>query len=316
MTGEGSGGLPLPEVAAESAVKPSVSAVTARCAALLRGGVLPARVFGVLASESPEGAEVKEIHGRVSEGGDIAAAIAACAGNEWGMLASAWRLSEQAGAPLAPTLDRMATALRALERLRDRRRVLVSGPQSTVRLVASLPPVALGLGWLLGFDPLPLMLTPLGLCLVFIGALLLGGGVVWARRLVRRLQLADRIAGIECDLVWIVLGGGAAPGEAVRRVVDCVDDLGARWVSFDAFCSAGVLQSSVRRASALGMPLRPLLLEEADSLRDRTHSEMEAAAERLGVRVLLPLGVCVLPSFIIMGVVPVIITMLSQTPGQ
>ncbi|QIM17241.1 hypothetical protein G7067_00670 [Leucobacter insecticola] len=304
-----------PQTRSVPAAKSTASSVAARCTALLRGGVAPRRVFAVLASEAEQGGEVHQIHERVSAGVDVAAAIAECSGDEWSVLASAWRLSEEAGAPLAPTLARMAAALRALEQLRERRRVLVSGPQATVRLVASLPPVALGLGWLIGFDPLPLLITPLGFCLVFLGVALLGGGIFWARSLVRGLRLADRVAGLECDLAWIVLGGGAAPGEAIRRVVDCVADLGARWVPFDAFCSGGALQTAVRRAAVLGMPLRPLLLEEADSLRDRTHSEMEAAAEQLGVRVLLPLGVCVLPSFIVMGVMPVVISMLGQNPG-
>jgi len=40
-------------------------------------------------------------------------------------------------------------------------------------------------------------------------------------------------------------------------------------------------------------------------------SELEQEAERLAVRILLPIAVCVLPSFIALGVMPVLLAVLG-----
>ncbi|MBF0696767.1 type II secretion protein F, partial [Actinomyces bowdenii] len=49
-----------------------------------------------------------------------------------------------------------------------------------------------------------------------------------------------------------------------------------------------------------------LLAATAQSLRAGRRSQDEEAAQRLAVRLVLPLGVCYLPAFIILGIVPVI----------
>lgn len=286
-----------------------------RCAALLRGGVPAARAISELGREPDDSAGahrgMRTIALRIAQGEPPAEAIAADGAPPWRLLAAAWRLAEQSGAPLAPALDRIGGALRELERLGERREVLLSGPRATVRLVAALPLLTFGLGALLGFNPFAVLLSPYGVALLCSGGALLWGGVSWARAMRLRVERADRIDGIECELMWIALGGGAAPAQATRRVVDAVDEFGASWVRFDRFLSDGLLATTVRAAVATGVSLRPLLLEEAAGARARAQAELEQAAERLGVRVLLPLGLCVLPAFVALGVAPVVIAMLG-----
>ncbi|MBL3699011.1 type II secretion system F family protein [Leucobacter luti] len=270
--------------------------LAARCAALLRGGVPAARVFTALESE-PAHTAGSRIAARVAAGEPPPVAIAAEDAPPWRVLAVAWHLAAESGAPLAPALDRIGGALRELERLGERRDVLLSGPRATVRLVSALPLLTFGLGALLGFNPLPVLLSGAGAALFGVGTALLLAGVAWARALRQRVEHADRVDGDECELLWIALGGGAAPALATLRVADAVDAYGAEWVRFDSFIAGGVLATTVRAAAATGVALRPLLLEQA--------------AERLGVRVLVPLGVCVLPAFIAIGVAPVVIAMLG-----
>lgn len=290
--------------------------VAARCASMLRGGVAPGRVFRLMADEGPVGSSVSQINARVEGGETPGTAIARCqaaqnGGTGWKILAASWQLAEETGAPLADALERTASSLRSLQRLQDRRDVLLSGPRATIRLVAALPPLVLALGWLLGFDPSPVLLSWAGMAMLSVGLTLLVAGVLWAQRLTRRLQSEDRVAGIELELAAVALGGGSAPRDAVRRVVDCVDRNGIEWVSYEGFCDDGALMKTLRRSAAIGMPLGPMLLAEAAALRDSSHAELESGAERLGVRVLIPLGVCVLPSFIVMGVLPVVISMMT-----
>ncbi|MCW2289736.1 tight adherence protein B [Leucobacter luti] len=289
-----------------------------RCAVLLRGGVPATRVCAVLDREAAgkerterDTTSLRKIAARAARGDPVAEAIAAEDAPPWRVLAVAWRLAEESGAPLAPALDRIGGALRELERLGERREVLLSGPRATVRLVAALPLLSFGIGALLGFNPLGVLLSPAGVALFCGGGTLLGAGVAWARMMRRRVERADRVDGIECELVWVALGGGAAPETASRRVVDAIDEFGASWVRFDRFVSDGLLATTIRTAAATGVSLRPLLLEEAAGARARAHAELEQAAERLGIRVLLPLGLCVLPAFVALGVAPVVISMLG-----
>lgn len=319
-----------------------------RAAALLRGGVTAERVIAVLAEESPtlgathlrapgtddrappahtrprQGrrkksraraaavtAAIPRVAARVSAGLQIPEALAAEDHPPWRVLAVAWRLAAQSGAPLAPALDRIGGALHALERLSERRAVLLSGPRATVRLVAALPVGTFGLGALLGFDPFAMLFTGPGAVLGLAGVLLLWAGVAWAGALRRRVERADRVDGIEYELLWIATGGGVAPAGARVRVVDAVDSFGASWVPLQRFRDDAPLSRTVVTATATGVALRPLLLEEADGARARSHTAQEQAAERLAVVVLVPLGLCVLPAFIALGVAPVVLAMVG-----
>ena len=193
--------------------------------------------------------------------------------------------------------------------MRARRSVLLAGPRATVRMVAALPILALLLGLLLGFDPVPVLIGPAGAVIAAVGAGLLGIGVHWSRLLQHRAAREDTIAGLPSELLWVALGGGAPPVVAMRIVVDRVDEFGAEWVPFGGFCAGSPLLATVAAAESAGVPMRPLLLEQADAERAAAAARLEREAERLGVRVLLPLGVCVLPSFIVLGVLPVVLSM-------
>ena len=274
----------------------SASSVLSRAVSLLRGGVPSSRVWAALATDgirppTPDSAE-------------------------WRVVLAAWHLAEESGAPLAAVLERLAEALRALDRVAERRGVLLAGPRSTIRLVASLPVVALVFGAMLGFDPLPVVMSPFGAMLIGLGVGLLLLGVRWARALISRLERVDCVAGLEFELAWIALGGGAPPGVALRRVADCADAARAEWVQLERLRRDGPVVAVFAAAESLGTPVGPLLLSEAEAARARAQSELEGAAERLGVQVLLPLAICVLPSFVLLGVMPVLLAVLGGVVGE
>lgn len=287
------------------------ASVAARSASLMRGGVAPQRVLSLLASSTQQLGPVNEIADDIRDGMTCAQALASQDATEWHILAAAWQLSEASGAPMAPALQRISLALHDVTKLRERRSVLLAGPKATIALVSGLPVLAIALGWLLGFDPLASLLSPIGAVLGVVGVLLLSLGIWWANQLTASVAALDRVSGVEFELTWIGLAGGCGPAEALVRVVDVVDQLGARWIRFAAFRSDAALWHAVQTASEVGAPLGPLLLEEAKTVRSRDLAALERAAEKLGVRVLIPLGVCVLPSFVLMGVVPVVMSMLS-----
>lgn len=61
-----------------------------------------------------------------------------------------------------------------------------------------------------------------------------------------------------------------------------------------------------------GVGPAPLIESVAKELRDSSRRRRQEAAAALGVRLVVPLGVCILPAFLLLSVVPVVISLLSD----
>ena len=66
------------------------------------------------------------------------------------------------------------------------------------------------------------------------------------------------------------------------------------------------------RSSSSGGALAGALLRLADDLRADRSVAAEAAARRSGVLIVLPLGLCFLPAFVLAGLVPVVVAVLGD----
>lgn len=290
------------------------AAVASRSAALLRGGVSPRRIVEMLQRNAPSD-ETRVVAERVAAGDSVGAAFAGIGGPNgpaWRVLGVAWQLAETSGAPLAASLDRISEALHSVDELGRKRDVLLATPRMTVKLVALLPLAALGIGFLLGFNPLPVFVTPFGAALLAVGVAMQTSGMWWVRRLIRQVVDEDRVSGLECELVWIALAGGATPARARTAVVDAVAELRAEWIEYEAFCRGRALDRAMSVAVEAGVPAASLLLEAAREERSRTQFRLERQAERLSVRILLPLASCILPAFVVLGVVPVVVRLFGD----
>lgn len=282
-----------------------------RLAVLLRAGLTPAAAWHHLA-ESEDGApELRRIADRIETGEPAADAIEAESGgaDPWRPVAAAWDVASRAGSPLAATLATLAATLRVLAQQEREGRIALAGPNATARLVAVLPLVALGFGAALGVDALGLLLgTGWGrTCLVIgIGLMLLAR--LWSRRLVARAARGPVAPGLRMDLLGIALAGGGAL-DAARRWVDeaCarhgVDDPGAQERT----------TAVLALAERAGVPATALLAAEAEELRRAAAAERQERLARLGVTLLIPLGVCILPAFLLLGVVPLVAGVVGGT---
>jgi len=63
---------------------------------------------------------------------------------------------------------------------------------------------------------------------------------------------------------------------------------------------------AVIRAHHSGAALTDVLVHLADDRRRTLRTDAQAAAERAGIAIVLPLGACFLPAFVLVGVVPVV----------
>lgn len=132
------------------------------------------------------------------------------------------------------------------------------------------------------------------------------------------------------DLIAASLRAGAPVAGAVAAVADVWGGpLGERlgrvaaalwlgtpadeaWAHLADVDGAGRVVTAAVRSSESGAALADALRRVGDDLRVGRAAQVEAAARRAGVLVVLPLGLCFLPAFVIAGLAPLVIAILRQ----
>jgi tight adherence protein B len=224
----------------------------------------------------------------------------------WGALSAIWTVAIESGASLAPTLARAADVLRDLAQSAREVEVALSGPRATSRVVLALPALGVGLGMLLGFDVIGAFATVPGAICLGAGGILIAIAVRWNRRLVLWARERDATAGLGFDLVAIALAGGGSVERAWQRVVAACEEA-------DVAGPGAAEEAAVAFSRAAGVPVAELLRAEADEARREARAAAASRAAALETRLLLPLGLCVLPAFVLLGVAPIAIAIVSST---
>jgi Flp pilus assembly protein TadB len=131
------------------------------------------------------------------------------------------------------------------------------------------------------------------------------------------------------DLLAACLAAGRAPGPAVAEVADALDgpladllagvaarlrlgtDPVAVWGEVSRHAQLGRLGRCVLRAVDSGASVADAMTRLAEDLRRDARGRVEARARAVGVKAALPLGLCMLPAFVLVGVVPLVVGSLS-----
>ncbi|WP_433718758.1 pilus assembly protein TadB [Microbacterium laevaniformans] len=289
-----------------------------RLAVLLEAGVAPAQAWSLLAEDGDATALRLLGDAAPDDGGGEAEGVPPPQhhplldptenmdrlGGAWTDVAVAWRVAQTVGAPLAPSLRQFAGALRSAAEMRDDVAVALADPRATARLVAWLPALAILLGVALGFDVAAVLVHPVGIGCIATGAALMLAARLWTARLVARAEPDRRLAGLQSEIVAIALSGGVS----VERALAVTTAAGAGEIEADVHA---MLRLS-RRAGARAVEL---LRADAAEQRRRARTDGRLRAARLSSRLLLPMGVCTLPAFLLLGVAPLLISVLSgSTP--
>jgi Flp pilus assembly protein TadB len=125
-------------------------------------------------------------------------------------------------------------------------------------------------------------------------------------------------------LLGAALRSGVAPGTAVDLVgralpgaaADLLAPVAARlalggdpvlvWSALADDPAIGPLGRTMARAHRSGAPVVAAVDRLADELARRARADVEDRARAVGVRAAVPLGVCLLPSFLLLGIVPLV----------
>lgn len=145
----------------------------------------------------------------------------------------------------------------------------------------------------------------------------------------RRRQEVERRLPHAVDLLAACLGAGLAPATAVQEVAPAVGgplgeelswvsarlDLGVDpvtvWRDLGSHPQLAPLGRCVARAVDQGASVADAMAHLADDLRRESRGRVVADARAVGVKAALPLGVCMLPAFLLVGVVPLVAGSLS-----
>lgn len=311
----------------------TVASIVQRLAVLLAAGVAPAAGWGYLAQDV-EGGILRTVADAAAAGRPIAPslvsaveesrsehsssgsgsgqrAVGPSGRNEqaWRGLAAAWQVATDAGASLAPSLRQFASSLRDLAQTERDVAVALAGPVATARMVMVLPVIGVLFGLALGFDTLGTLFTtiPGWICLV-LGLLLMLLARLWNRRLVSRAQPGVLTPGLELDLMAIAVSGGGSLARATVAVAEAQERFGIATAG-----DSGAIESVLSLSRRAGVPAAELLRSEAEEVRRAARAEGQRAAATLAVTLMMPLGLCILPAFMLLGVAPLLIAIVSST---
>lgn len=146
-----------------------------------------------------------------------------------------------------------------------------------------------------------------------------------AAHVVRRRARIIADLPLTVDLLVACVAAGHAPGQALSVVSGCVGgplaeelgsvcarlELGADartvWSELAAHETLGPLGRALARSSRTGSSVTSTLSRCAEDLRRDRRALADANARKVGVRASAPLGVCFLPAFFLIGIVPTIV---------
>lgn len=254
------------------------------------------------------------------------------------------RMSESAGAPLATSLERAAEhAEERIDALLGRQSALAA-PRATGRILSWLPLLGLGLGVLMGSDPVSVLTgSVLGALTGLLGLGLAFAGRRWTAALVHRAEVESTASNgaeqtsnmppvdtaLVLELLAAQLRAGLAPLAALGTLAEALNSrplhtvcqrlqMGSGWGSAWSGSAAGTfgeLRDALAPAYTGGAPSTALLLSLADAHRLSERRAAERAAGKLSVALVVPLGLCSLPAFICLGIMPILISLLPTLTG-
>ena len=285
-----------------------------RIAMLVAGGISPRNSWRFLQSDSDFSATATKVLGRLENGEDVATAVSA---EGFGALASIWRLTETTGAAMSSTLNTLAEQLAEFEEYERQRALAFAGPKATMRLTVWLPVASIAMSMLLGFNPIGfLLLNPVGWAMMFVGALMILIANVWSERLIRRAAGSLARPGFAEELLVVALSAGLDQQRARILVTDAIDEFRVAGVSIAEFTSSsGAVSRSLQLAQEAGVSVAGILQAEAASQRLEYRNLIQHRAAKLSVSLMMPMGVCVLPAFITLGVLPMMFSILGSSLG-
>lgn len=219
-------------------------------------------------------------------------------------------ITKHAGAKVASDVELIAQWCYQREKSRDRIAVAAAAPRASARLVLLLPLITVLMAQIVGFDLVgavqhrPLLLVSMG-----IGVLLLLLAKAVSSRMIDRVLPKQTNVGLYLIGVALETSSGSNLAKAQRSAFDLHlqifneepssrDELALLEVS-NLVAKTGARVADLLRAHAVQQQKAAML-------------ESELQIERLSIKLMLPLGLAVLPAFIFIAILPLMVSMFGS----
>lgn len=227
------------------------------------------------------------------------------------LLSRVWEIATTQGVAPAECLLAYATSFEESAHVLRQARAVQAGPLFARRIIIFLPVIALMGSSVLGNNAVAFLVTnPLGWALMILAGALTWVAHVWTKKLTDQATYIDVHAGQEADLCALFLAAGYPLTSAQNQTHNVLPQAKT---SAGSETHKAEMEKILTFSQTEGVPAVTLLRALASRHRRLAHSRMQIRVEELSVKLIVPLGVCILPAFILVGVLPVAITMLSST---
>ena len=282
--------------------------VAARLSVFIRAGLSPSRAWSEVARLVDSNC-VTDISGALAHGQRHSESVKAVLKGKspaWSGLSCVIAIADEAGAPLADVLWRFSQSLRQQLQIERELDVVTKAPKLTVRVLVILPVLGLLMASLLGVNAWGFLVgTALGRISGLLAGALLITAVIWMRTMMGRAVPPPGDRGLPSELFSIAASGGVLPETALERVRLVLDDHDLSYNDEDLSALAHI-------SRRVGVPVSTLAASEASWAREKVRLDAEEAHAVLAVALLIPLGLLILPAFVLVAVVPVVVTLLGE----
>jgi tight adherence protein B len=300
-----------------------VAAAVRSLAALIDAGLTPRSALIAWTQDVPEVLKciTKAVGRRAGLGAPSVVALRplteAMTRDDLSLMEVSFELNARHGGDLADLIRSVAERIERRAGAGQEGRVAASGASLSSRLVAALP---------VAFVPLaPAARAPLfdrlGLLVLASGIGLALAGMSWIRRLVPCPAMQEDAVSLVAETAAAFLKGGASVGAALTAAASAAPEelagelerchrltrLGRTWPSALGTADHEGLRAMsdvLRRSVALGLAARAQLESFAMERRERARRALDRDLRRAPILMVVPLAVCVLPSFVLLAIVP------------
>ncbi len=196
--------------------------------------------------------------------------------------------AKRLGAPIASVGDRIIQFEAEVQRFESEVAQAGAVPRQTRNLLLWLPAFSLVLGQLSGFGTFSALLSPIGLMAALVAGFLILAGIRWSSRMLAELEKPAT----HPALSLMRLGLAVRSGQSIQAIDPALTN--------DA-------QELLALTKTTGAPLTKLIDAEVQSRSTLALLTAMSAAKGMSVKLLVPMGLTVLPAFFILTIVPMFI---------
>ena len=230
-------------------------------------------------------------------------------------LRDVFRVHAALGGSVAGSLDALAARLETEQESSSGAAAQAAGAKLSARMISLLPLGAIA------FAPGPKLPLddPVAMTVLLVGVTLVVLGSVWMTKLLPATPQPDLCAAVARAL-GAVVQGGPAPSQVLDLLAESERDgplgeasvrvlLGLTWE--EALCASDdeglrTLGRTLVESRTSGAPVAVRLVDLAAERERASILEFEAEARRAPVRMVVPLTVCMLPAFLLLGAGPLV----------